>query len=279
MGRRILRHPKLVLGGAAIALVVFFGVLAEFVSPHDPLRQNLSFRVRLPMSYEQGYGWHILGTDHLGRDILSRIIFGARISLLISGSAVLISGALGTLIGLVSGFRGGRIDDLLMRVTDVQLACPFILLALAVAAVLRPTLRNTVIVLAVSGWVVYARVVRSRVLSLRESEFVQGARALGASGGRLVLRHILPNTVSTCIVIATVEAARMIILESALSFLGLGVQPPAPSWGGMLSEGKVYLSTAWWLTTFPGLAIMLTVLGINLLGDALRDALDPTLKV
>jgi peptide/nickel transport system permease protein len=277
--RRLLGQPKLVVGATTLALVLCFGLLAEVVAPHDPLRQNLAFRARPPMSHEPGYGWHLLGTDHLGRDIASRIIFGARISLLISASAVLASGALGTLVGLVSGFRGGRLDHLLMRLTDVQLACPFILLALAVAAVLRPTLRNTIIVLAVSGWVVYARVVRSRVLSLRESEFVQGARALGAAGGRLVARHVLPNVVSTCIVIATVEAARMIILESALSFLGLGVQPPSPSWGGMLSEGKVYLSTAWWFTTFPGLAIMVSVLGINLLGDALRDALDPRLKV
>jgi peptide/nickel transport system permease protein len=192
---------------------------------------------------------------------------------------VLLSGVFGTAVGLVSGFRGGRLDDFLMRVADVQMACPFILLALAVAAILRPTVQNTVIVLAVTGWVIYARVIRSRVLLVRESEFVQAARALGASNGRLMLRHILPNVVSTCAVIASTEAARMIILESALTFLALGIQPPTPSWGGMLTDGKVHFSSAWWFTTFPGTAILLTVLGINLLGDSLRDLLDPKLTI
>ncbi|MBM4442416.1 MAG: ABC transporter permease [Candidatus Rokubacteria bacterium] len=232
-----------------------------------------------PGSHERGWGWHLLGTDHLGRDILSRMVHGARVSLFVAVIAVLISGTIGTAVGLLSGYRGGRVDDVLMRVTEVQLACPFILLALAVAAVLRPNLRNTVAVLAISGWVIYAKVVRSRVLSLRESEFLAAARALGATGSRLVLRHLLPNMLSTCIVLATVEAARMIILESALSFLGLGVQPPNASWGGMLRDGKLYISSAWWYTTFPGLAIMLTVLGLNMVGDSLRDLLDPRLKV
>lgn len=267
------------VGAGILAAVVLLALFADVVAPMDPLKQSLAARLAPPLSYEAGRGLHLLGTDHLGRDILSRLLYGARISMSISAGAVLVSGTLGTLVGLVSGFRGGRVDSLLMRVTEVQLACPFILLALAVAAVLRPSFTNTIIVLAVSGWVVYAKVVRSRVLSLRESEFVQSARALGASGWRLVLRHLLPNVVSTCIVLATLEAARMIVLESALSFLGLGVQPPTPSWGGMLSEGKIHLSSAWWYTTFPGLAIMLTVLGINMLGDSLRDVLDPKLKV
>jgi peptide/nickel transport system permease protein len=276
---RILRRPKLVFGAAVVAAVVLLGGLAEVVAPQDPLRQNLGAKLMAPGTHERGWGWHVLGTDHLGRDILSRLVYGARVSLFVTVTAVLISGTLGTAIGLVSGYQGGRVDDLLMRLTEVQLACPFILLALAVAAVLRPNLRNTVIVLAISGWVIYAKVVRSRVLSLRESEFLTAARALGAPAGRLVLRHLLPNLVSTCIVLATVEAARMIILESALSFLGLGVQPPNASWGGMLRDGKLYISSAWWYTTFPGLAIMLTVLGLNMVGDSLRDLLDPRLKV
>lgn len=267
------------LGFGVITLVLLLGLFAELISPMDPLRQSLAFRLRPPLSYEAGQGWHLMGTDHLGRDILSRLVFGARVSLVISVSAVLISGLLGTIVGLVSGFRGGWVDSLLMRVTEVQLSCPFILLALAVAAVLRPNLTNTIIVLAVSGWVVYAKVVRSRVLALRESEFVQAARAIGVSDLRLVLRHLFPNMVSTCIVLATLEAARMITLESALTFLGLGVQPPTPSWAGMLSDGKLHLSSAWWFTTFPGLFIMFTVLGINLLGDSLRDVLDPKLKL
>jgi len=276
---RAVRHPRLVFGAAVVAFVVLLGLLADVVSPQDPLRQNLGAKLMPPGSHERGWGWHLLGTDHLGRDILSRMVHGARVSLFVAVIAVLISGTIGTAVGLLSGYRGGRVDDVLMRVTEVQLACPFILLALAVAAVLRPNLRNTVAVLAISGWVIYAKVVRSRVLSLRESEFLAAARALGATGSRLVLRHLLPNMLSTCIVLATVEAARMIILESALSFLGLGVQPPNASWGGMLRDGKLYISSAWWYTTFPGLAIMLTVLGLNMVGDSLRDLLDPRLKV
>jgi len=276
---RAVRHPRLVFGAAVVAFVVLLGLLADVVSPQDPLRQNLGAKLMPPGSHERGWGWHLLGTDHLGRDILSRMVHGARVSLFVAVIAVLISGTIGTAVGLLSGYRGGRVDDVLMRVTEVQLACPFILLALAVAAVLRPNLRNTVAVLAISGWVIYGEVVRSRVLSLRESEFLAAARALGATGSRLVLRHLLPNMLSTCIVLATVEAARMIILESALSFLGLGVQPPNASWGGMLRDGKLYISSAWWYTTFPGLAIMLTVLGLNMVGDSLRDLLDPRLKV
>ena len=279
MSARAVRHPRLVFGAAVVAFVVLLGLLADVVSPQDPLRQNLGAKLMPPGSHERGWGWHLLGTDHLGRDILSRMVHGARVSLFVAVIAVLISGTIGTAVGLLSGYRGGRVDDVLMRVTEVQLACPFILLALAVAAVLRPNLRNTVAVLAISGWVIYAKVVRSRVLSLRESEFLAAARALGATGSRLVLRHLLPNMLSTCIVLATVEAARMIILESALSFLGLGVQPPNASWGGMLRDGKLYISSAWWYTTFPGLAIMLTVLGLNMVGDSLRDLLDPRLKV
>ncbi len=243
MSARAVRHPRLVFGAVVVAFVVLLGLLADVVSPQDPLRQNLAAKLMPPGSHERGWGWHLLGTDHLGRDILSRMVHGARVSLFVAVVAVLISGAIGTAVGLLSGYRGGRVDDVLMRVTEVQLACPFILLALAVAAVLRPNLRNTVVVLAISGWVIYAKVVRSRVLSLRESEFLAAARALGASGSRLVLRHLLPNMLSTCIVLATVEAARMIILESALSFLGLGVQPPNASWGGMLRDGKLYTVT------------------------------------
>ena len=267
------------LGLAVVGAVGLSGLLAPLVAPYDPLRQSLAFQLKPPLTHEPNQGEHLLGTDHLGRDILSRLLFGARISLSISVSAVLLSALFGTFVGLVGGFKGGWLDDVLMRIADVQLACPFILLALAVAAILRPTVKNTIIVLAVTGWVVYARVIRSRTLLLREAEFVQAGHALGASTTRLVLRHIVPNVASTCIVIASTEAARMIILESALTFLGLGIQPPTPSWGGMLTDGKLYFSSAWWLTTFPGLAILVTVLGVNLLGDSLRDLLDPKLKL
>ena len=192
---------------------------------------------------------------------------------------MLISGVLGLLIGLVAGYFGGRVDDFLMRLADIQLAFPFILLAIAVIGVLGPSLRNIIIVIGVSSWVVFARIVRGEVLSIRERDYVQAAIALGSRDGRVLLRHVLPNTFTPWLVVATLDMARVIVIESALSFLGLGVQPPTPTWGGMLADGRVYLSTAWWLATFPGLAILVTVLGINLFGDGLRDTLDPRLKV
>lgn len=274
---RIVTHPKAMIGFALIVLITLSGVWAGLLASHDPLRQNLALRLKPPMT-EHGARIHLLGTDQLGRDVFSRIIHGSRVSLLISVLAVVLSGLAGTAIGLIAGYWGGRVDTILMRIVEVQLACPTILLALAIAAVLRPSLRNTVVVLAVSGWVIYARVVRSRVLHLRSMDFVRAARALGASEVRLVLRHVLPNIVSTCIVLGTLQGGRAIVLESSLTFLGLGVQPPTPSWGGMLTEGRVYMATGWWITTFAGSAIMATVLGMNLFGDALRDILDPKLK-
>ena len=185
---------------------------------------------------------------------------------------------MGTTIGLVSGYVGGRVDDAMMRLADVQLAFPFILLAITIAGVLGPSPRNVILILAVGGWVVYARITRGQVLSLREKEFVEAARSLGMAHTRLLLRHILPNVLTPVIVVATFAVAQMILLESSLSFLGLGVQPPTPSWGGMLNDGRGYITIAWWLTTFPGAAIMLTVLGLNFLGDWLRDLLDPRLQ-
>ncbi len=269
---------------ALIGLVILVGVatsaiLAPAVAPYDPIVQEIALRLKPPGWTVPGGRTYLLGTDHLGRDILSRLIFGARVSLIIGFSAVALAGTLGTLIGLVAGYRGGRVDDFCMRLTDTMLAMPFILLALAVIAVLGPSLRNIIFVLGITSWVSYARVVRGEVLTLRTREFVSAARALGSSGGRIVFRHLLPNVLTPVIVIATLEVARMIILESALSFLGLGVQPPTPTWGGMLADGRAYLSTSWWLATFPGLSIMLTVLGINLLGDWLRDVLDPRLQL
>jgi peptide/nickel transport system permease protein len=198
---------------------------------------------------------------------------------LVGVAAVAISGLLGLIAGLVSGYFGGRIDDVLMRLADIQLAFPFILLAIAVIGVLGPSLTTIIVVIGVSSWVVYARIVRGAVLSLREREFVQAARALGSGDGRLLFRHVLPNVLTPWLVVATLDMARVIVIESALSFLGLGVQPPDPTWGGMLADGRVYITTAWWLATFPGLAILITVLGINLFGDGLRDTLDPRLKV
>jgi peptide/nickel transport system permease protein len=277
--RRLARRRTALFGLGVVSIVLLAAAFAPWLTPFDPLEQDINQRLKEP-------GWqtaegrvHALGTDHLGRDILARVIFGSRIALVVGLSAVLISGVLGMAIGLVSGYFGGKVDDFFMRLADVQLAFPFILLAIAVIGVLGPSLRNIIIVIGVSSWVVYARVVRGEVLSIREREFVQAAIALGSGDGRVLVRHVLPNAFTPWLVVATLDMARVIVIESALSFLGLGVQPPTPTWGGMLADGRVYLSTAWWLATFPGLAILVTVLGINLLGDGLRDTLDPRLNV
>jgi len=261
----------LLMGGAALA--------APQIAPWDPGRQMLLKRLRPPMWQERGLREHPLGTDHLGRDILSRILYGGRISLGVGLSAVTLSCLIGVTLGLLAGFHGGRTDAFIMRVVDVFLAIPYILLAMGVVFALGPSLLNVVLVMAVTRWVQFARIVRADVLSIREREFVSGARARGNRSMRLLLRHVLPNALTPIIVVATLELAFMIIYESALSFLGLGVQPPTPTWGWMLSDGRNYVATAWWLATFPGLAIMLTVLAVNLLGDWLRDTLDPRLKV
>jgi peptide/nickel transport system permease protein len=260
-------------------LVVVAALGAPWIAAYDPTEQDITNRLRPPGSPDTAGRAHLLGTDHLGRDILARVLFGARPALMVGFAAVAISGVLGMMVGLVSGYFGGRIDDVFMRLADIQLAFPFILLAIAVIGVLGPSLPVIIVVIGVSSWVVYARVVRGAVLSLREREFVQAAHALGSGDGRVLLRHILPNAFTPWLVVATLDMARVIVIESALSFLGLGVQPPTPTWGGMLADGRVYISTAWWLATFPGLAILVTVLGINLFGDGLRDTLDPRLNV
>ena len=261
----------LCIGGAA--------VLAPQIAPWDPARQMLLKRLRPPMWEARGLREHPLGTDHLGRDILSRILYGGRISLGVGLSAVTLSCLVGVTLGLLAGFHGGRTDAFIMRVVDVFLAIPYILLAMGVVFALGASLLNVILVMALTRWVQFARIVRADVLSIREREFVSGARARGNRSTRLLLRHVLPNALTPIIVVATLELAFMIIYESALSFLGLGVQPPTPTWGWMLSDGRNYVATAWWLATFPGLAIMLTVLAVNLLGDWLRDTLDPRLKV
>jgi peptide/nickel transport system permease protein len=277
--RRLMRRRTALFGMLVILGVMLAAAFAPLVAPFDPLEQDIGQRLREPGWQDAQGRVHPLGTDHLGRDILSRIVFGSRIALVVGLAAVAISGVLGMLIGLVAGYFGGRVDDFLMRLADIQLAFPFILLAIAVIGVLGPSLRNIIIVIGVSSWVVYARVVRGEVLSIREREYVQAAIALGSQHWRVLRHHVLPNTLTPWLVVATLDMARVIVIESALSFLGLGVQPPTPTWGGMLADGRVYLSTAWWLATFPGLAILITVLGINLFGDGLRDTLDPRLKV
>ena len=278
--RRLIARRTALFGLIVVAIVVLTAVAAPLLSPFDPVEQDLGdLRLKAP-GFRDGSGrMHPLGTDHLGRDLLARVIYGARPALLVGFAAVAISGLIGMATGLISGYFGGRVDDVLMRLADIQLAFPFILLAIAVIGVLGPSLQTIIVVIGVSSWVVYARIVRGAVLTLREREFVQAALALGGGDGRVLLRHILPNVFTPWLVVATLDMARVIVIESALSFLGLGVQPPTPTWGGMLADGRVYISTAWWLATFPGLAILITVLGINLFGDGLRDTLDPRLKV
>ncbi len=265
----------LAVGTGIVGLAVAAAVLAPLVSPHDPYLQAIGERL-LPPVWETGGGWrHPLGTDPLGRDILSRIIYGARVSISAGALAVLVAMTFGVLMGLVAGYYGGVTDSIIDNLVNIMLAYPFLLLALAAIAVLGPSFGNMIVVLGLTGWPIYTRVVRAETLKYREREFVQAARALGLGSPRILRVHVLPNLANTVIVMASLEVARMIILESFLSFLGLGIQPPTPSWGGMLGEGRVYMLTHWWLAAFPGLAIFVTTLGINLFGDGLRDVLDP----
>lgn len=275
---RLVRDRAAFLGLVVVLLVVVGALFAPILAPHDPLDQDLGKRLLPPSWMEGGEPGYWLGGDPLGRDILSRIIYGARISLMVGVLAVLIRGTGGVILGLLSGYRGGWFDSVVMRLGDIQMALPFLVLALAIMAVLGPGLRNVIIVLGITGWVFYARVVRSEVLSLREREFVDAARVVGARTGRILRKHILPNAAASVIVVATLDIALMIILEASLSYLGMGVQPPTPSWGSMVSDGRDYLSTQWWVSTFPGLAIFITVMAINLVGDWLRDVLDPTTR-
>ncbi|NGM23058.1 ABC transporter permease [Roseomonas stagni] len=267
------------LGATLLVVLVLLAIFGPWLDLPDPTRTNLRARMVAPTLSWFSLGAHPLGTDQLGRDILSRIIAGSRVTLMVAGAAVLLGGVLGTLLGLISGYFGGWVDRILMRLVDIQLALPLMLLALMVVAALGPSLRNLVGVLALVSWVRYARIVRGQVLAVREREFVQSARAIGASHPRIILRHILPNVLTPALVVATLELARVIVLEAGLSFLGLGIQPPDPSWGRMLADGRTYISSAWWIITFPGLALMLTVLAVNLLGDWLRDFFDPRLAV
>lgn len=279
---RLRRAKTALFGGVIVVVAILVALLAPVLAPYDPNAQDITNSRVPPVGMtshgKTGTSAHLLGTDHLGRDIWSRLVYGARISLIVGFGAVAVSGTLGVALGLLAGFYGGAVDATLMRLADVQLAFPFVLLAIAVVAVLGGGLRNVVVVLGVAGWVYFARIVRGDTLSLREREFVLAARTVGANDLRLALRHLLPNVLTPVIVIASFAVANNIILEAALSFLGLGVEPRIPTWGAMLADGRSYLSSAPWLATIPGLAIMLTVLGINMVGDWLRDVLDPRLK-
>jgi peptide/nickel transport system permease protein len=284
LGYNLRRVPPVVWACAAIlVLMVSAAILAPAIAPKSPSDQSLMLRLKPPIWLAEGEAGYVLGTDEVGRDILSRMIYGARISLSVGLVGVAIGSILGTILGMLAGYFSGAVDEIIMLLADMQLAFPFILLAIAIIAVLGPDPADAVpwkliVIVGISGWMTYARVCRGVVLTIKEREFVQSVRALGGSDNRILFRHILPNILSPVIVLATLDLARLIILESTLSFLGLGVQPPAPSWGGMLGQGRQYLDTAWWLSTFPGMAIMLTTLAISRGGDWVRDVLDPTLR-
>jgi len=276
--RRLLSKPAAVVSAAVILLMLICAVVPDLVAPHDPYAQRLTLRLKPPSFMQGGVEGYLLGTDHLGRDTLSRIIHGARVTLVVSLCAVVISGILGVWLGLVAGFFGGRADAVILRLIDTQLAFPVVLLVIAIVAVVGPSLANLVILMGLSAWPRFARIVRGSVLSVKNLEFVEAARAVGATKLRIMMRHILPNILSAIIVYASFELARMILLEATLSFLGLGVQPPTPTWGGMINDGKKYLNLSTAVSLFPGLAIAAIILAFNILGDELRDALDPQLS-
>ena len=271
--RRLARRwaPVVVLGVAAALLFGSMILWPERLAPADPGDQTIAARLRPPGATVAGMRY-ALGSDHLGRDVLSRIVFGGRISLVMGLTAVLVSAGVGATAGVLAGYLGGWAERAIMRMVDVQMAFPFILLAIVVVGVLGPSPAKVVLVIGIGGWVHFARVVRSEVLTLRERAFIEGARATGAGDGRIMARHVLPNVLPTIIVLATTALAYAIVAESSLSFLGVGIPASIPSWGGMLADGRQYVDTAWWLATFPGLCILGTALLVNVLGDLIRDA-------
>jgi peptide/nickel transport system permease protein len=268
----IFRHIP-VLPVIMIFLVIVCGIGGPYFAPHDPTEGDL-LRSLTPPLKDTGY---LLGTDQLGRDIFSRIICGARISLIVGVAVVAFAGTLGVLLAMLSGYLGGKVDMIIMRITDAMMSIPFLMLAVSLAAVLGPSLRNIIVLLSIMGWTGYARVLRAEVLRYKESDFVKLAQVDGCSKSRILLRHIFPNILNSLLILATLQVGSVITIEAALSFLGLGVPPPTPSWGGMLSDSRSYTSV-WWMSLFPGLAIMFTVLSFNLLGDWLRLRLDPKFR-
>ncbi len=267
-----------ILGVTLLLAVIAMAIAAPLLAPHPYDEQNIENRLAPPAWMEGGNRSFPLGTDHLGRDILSRIIYGSRISLIVGVSAVVVSGTVGVTLGLLAGYFRGTTETIIMRLADIQSAFPFLLLIIAVIAVLGPGLNNMILVLGISGWVSYARLVRSEVLAVREREYAEAAVVLGLPDRRIIMRHILPNVAGSIIIMAAMEVGKVILFESSLSFLGLGVQPPIPTWGGMMADGRQYLATHWWVATIPGIAIMMTTMGTNLVGDWLRERLDPRAK-
>jgi len=273
-----IRYLKLWVGGAILALLVVCGVAAPLIAPRDPQAQTLEDRLRPPRWNDNGMQAYLLGTDNLGRDMLSRIVYGSRISLMVGAATVIFAGIVGCTLGAIAGYFGSTADEIVSKISEIFLAFPFLLIAIAIMAFLGQGVGNLIMALMLSRWVQYCRVVRGEVLSLKERDFITAAKALGAKDAHVIFRHVIPNTVASVTVIATFGMAIVIITEASLSFLGLGVPVHIPTWGSMLAEGRSYINRAPWLTIFPGLAIFITVFGINLLGDGLRDIFDPKLR-
>jgi peptide/nickel transport system permease protein len=267
-----LRQPSIAIGAVVLVLFLFAAAFAAVLSPTDPLAQNVANGLKPPSAE------HLLGTDKLGREIFSRLLYGARISLFVGLSVVVLAGALGTLLGVIAGYLGGWADEALMRITDIFFAFPALILAMAIAGALGPSLQNALIAISAVTWPVYARLIRGQVLTLKEREFVLAARTVGVPERQIVLRHLLPNTLAPLLVQTSFDMGGAITAVAGLSFIGFGAQPPTPEWGVMISEGRNYMATQWWLAAFPALAILLVVGGFNLLGDGLRDLLDPRLR-
>jgi peptide/nickel transport system permease protein len=270
---RYFKRSRLAVGGMTIIVITFLIVgSAPFLAPYDPGKTDVSLKLKPPSIQ------HYLGTDQLGRDVFSRMLHGSKVSLSVGFVAVAISILIGILVGALAGYYGGWIDSVMMRFVDIMLCFPSFFLILTVVALLGPSLFKVMVVIGITSWMGTSRFVRAEFLSLRERDFVQAAKALGVKDRRIIFRHILPNALAPVFVTATLDVASAILVEAGLSFLGFGVQPPAPSWGNILTEGRTYIFDAWWLTVFPGLAILITVLSFNLLGEGLRDALDPRLR-
>ncbi len=275
MIRSLRQRPTRGIGLVILLLIVLAAIFAPLITPQKPETTSLELRLKPPFWMEDSVAPHFLGTDALGRDIWTRMVYGARVSLLIGLLAMLVAGPIGVFLGLISGYEGRVLDTVIMRFADAQLSIPAILLAVTIIAVLGRNLLILIVVLGITKWVEYARVSRAEVLHLKETDFVMASRVVGAKPGRLLFLHILPNVMTPIIVLASFSVAEMILAEASLSFLGLGVQPPTPSWGSMISDGRDYLSNAWWVSTWPGIAILITVLAINFVGDWLTEVLHP----
>lgn len=276
--RQLWKSKTGAVGAIIVLVIVIVALFAPLIATHDPAALDPLLRLKPPSWLKGGTDAHLLGTDNLGRDIFSRLVYGARVSLIVGIGAVAVSGLIGAVLGLLAGYYDRWISAVIMRTADAFLAIPSILLMLVVLAVVGPGLTTLIFVIGLTNWVSYARVVRGEVLSVKERDFVKAARSVGARSGRIMLRHILPNVVSSFIVLSGLNVATTILMEASLSFLGLGIKPPAVSWGGMLSDGRQYIATSWWVAALPGAAITITVLGVIFLGDWLRDVLDPRMK-